>query len=180
MPHFLHLIHTVNRLCTAVTQSCGRAVSWLTLVMALCVTVIVVLRVVFSVGSIGAQEAITYMHVMVLMVASAYTLQVGGHVRVDIFYRRFSLPTRAWVNTLGTIVFLMPMTIFILLVSWGYVANSWAIKETSADAGGLPAVFLLKSLILANSVLLLVQAVAELAKGLSVLTQGDDSQETHS
>jgi len=66
---------------------------------------------------------------------------------------------RALVDLLGTLLFLVPLCIFILVTSWTYVANSWKLLESSREAGGLPLVFLLKSLMMVLPALLLVQAV---------------------
>ncbi|MCB1709765.1 MAG: TRAP transporter small permease subunit, partial [Halioglobus sp.] len=129
------------------TDRSGRLLAWLVLVMALLTTVVVVMRYGFNTGSIRAQEAVIYMHGCLFMLGMAYALKSGAHVRVDIFYRNFSPRAQAWVNSLGGIVFLMPLCAFIGFSSWNYVNESWLVRETSADPGGIPAVFLLKSII---------------------------------
>ena len=129
--------------------------------MALVTAVVVVMRYGFNLGSIMAQEAVTYMHACLFMLGAAYTLKSGAHVRVDIFYRNFSPRARAWVDSLGGIIFLLPLCAFILVSSWNYVAESWTIRETSPEPGGIPAVFLLKSLIPLMAVNLFLQGVAE-------------------
>ncbi|MCB1732660.1 MAG: TRAP transporter small permease subunit, partial [Halieaceae bacterium] len=93
----------------------------------------------------------------------------GAHVRVDIFYRSFSERGRAWVNSLGGIVFLMPLCAFIGVSSWNYVTESWAILETSPEPGGIPAVFLLKSLLPLMAVNLFLQGLAETLRSALVL-----------
>lgn len=148
----------------------GQTVAWLTALLALTTAAVVAMRLMQQ-GSIGLQESLTYMHALIIMAAGAYTLAEDGHVRVDIFYRRFDVVKQAWVNALGTVFFLLPFAVFTVLISWQYVASAWSIRETSADAGGIPAVFLLKSLILCNGSLLIVQALAELAKHISTLTR---------
>ena len=72
--------------------------------------------------------------------------------------------TQAWVNSIGTLVFLLPVCVFILGMSWNYVAESWAIRETSPEPGGIPAVFLLKTLLLLLPLLLILQGIAELLR----------------
>lgn len=136
----------------------GRAVSWLTLVMVVLVFGIVVIRYGFNQGWIWMQEIVTYLHAMVFMVAAAWAFQTDDHVRVDIFYRTNSSRYKNWVNLLGTILFLVPFSVFLLLIGWDYVAASWGMLETSREAGGLPLVFVLKSLILVLPVLLLIQS----------------------
>ena len=151
------------------TDRCGRLLAWLVLAMALLTTVVVLLRYGFNTGSIMAQEAVTYMHGCLFMLGAAYALKSGAHVRVDIFYRSFSERGRAWVNSLGGIVFLMPLCAFIGVSSWSYVTESWAILETSPEPGGIPAVFLLKSLLPLMAVNLFLQGLAETLRSAVVL-----------
>jgi len=137
----------------------GRIIAWLALAMVLVTFLVVVLRYGFDAGSIALQESVTYMHAMLFMLAAAYTLQRDGHVRVDIFYHSFSRRGRAWVDLFGTLVLLVPVCLFILASSWGYVAESWAVHEASREAGGLPYVYWLKTLMVAMPLLLLLQGV---------------------
>ncbi|MBK1618024.1 C4-dicarboxylate ABC transporter permease [Lamprobacter modestohalophilus] len=142
-----------------INHSIGALVAWLALAMVLMTFVVVVLRYVFDSGSIALQESVTYMYAILFMLGAAYTLQQDGHVRVDILYQRFSRRGRAWVNLLGTLFLLVPVSVFLLLSSWGYVADSWAVKEGSREAGGLPGVWLLKTLLLVMPALMLVQGL---------------------
>jgi TRAP-type mannitol/chloroaromatic compound transport system permease small subunit len=135
----------------------GRSIAWLALAMVLVTFLVVVLRYGFDAGSIALQESVTYMHATLFMLGAAYTLQLNGHVRVDIFYQRFSRRGRAWVDLLGTLVLLMPVSLYILTTSWDYVMVSWSLKEGSREAGGLPYVYALKTLLLAMPLLLLLQ-----------------------
>jgi TRAP-type mannitol/chloroaromatic compound transport system permease small subunit len=142
-----------------VNRGIGAAIAWLALAMVLVTFLVVVLRYAFDAGSIALQESVTYMHAMLFMLGAAFTLQQNGHVRVDILYQRFSRRGRAWVDLLGTLFLLVPVTVFLLLSSWDYVAESWAVLEGSREAGGIPGVWLLKTLILLMPFLLLVQGV---------------------
>lgn len=148
----------------------GRGLSWLVLVMMLIQFLIVVLRYVFSYSSIPMQESVMYLHAMVFMLAAGYTLHHDGHVRVDIFYRAHSPRRKALVDLLGTLFLLLPVMIFVMLVSWGYVGKSWRIFEGSPDSGGIHAVFLLKSLILAFSALMMTQGTVEITRNLMIVT----------
>ena len=141
-----------------VVSGLGRAVSWLTLVFTLLTFVIVVLRYGFNQGWIWMQESVTYLHAIVFMVAAAWAFQTDDHVRVDIFYRDRSDRYRNWVNLLGTLLFLLPFSLFTLLIGWNYVAASWATHEASMEAGGLPLVWVLKTILLVMPTLLLLQA----------------------
>jgi TRAP-type mannitol/chloroaromatic compound transport system permease small subunit len=138
----------------------GRTVSWLTLLMTLATFAIVLLRYGFNLGWIWMQESVTYLHAMIFMVAAAWTFQVDEHVRVDIFYRDRSARYHSLVNLAGTLLFLVPFSVFLLIIAWDYVTVAWASREGSREAGGLPLVWLLKSLILVLPLLLLLQSWA--------------------
>lgn len=153
----------------AITGFTGRVLAWLTLLMMLILCLVVVLRYGFGVGSVALQEAVTYLHGTVFMLGAAYTLRRNGHVRVDIFYRRFSPRAQAWINALGGIVFLLPLCVYIFVVSCEFVAQSWSIREISSEPGGIPAVFLLKTLIPLMAVNLGLQALAEILRSAQVL-----------
>jgi len=159
----------LNRAATAIEQLIdfsGRAVSWLTLLMVIITFSVVVLRYVFDTGWIALQESITYLHAMVFLIGAAYTMQHEAHVRVDIFYSRCSEQTRAWIDLCGALFLLLPFMFFLGWVSWQYVASSWDVMEGSREAGGLPGVYLLKSLILLMTGLLTLQAVFQIIRAL--------------
>jgi TRAP-type mannitol/chloroaromatic compound transport system permease small subunit len=152
---------------------CGKSVAWLTLLMVALIFAIVVLRYGFNLGWIWLQESVTYLHVAVFSIAAAWTLQLDGHVRVDIFYTAMTNKHRALVNLAGTLIFLLPFCIFLLVIAWPYVASSWKLLETSREAGGLPLVFLLKSLIMILPALLLGQAVLNAIDAWKTLRSDD-------
>ncbi len=152
-----------------ITDLTGRIVSWLCLVMVVMTVVVVVLRYYFQSGSIALQESITYLHGLVFMLGIAFTLQRGGHVRVDIFYRSFSPRRKALVDLIGGLVFLLPVSLLIFAFSWDYVAASWAIGETSEERSGIQGIYLLKTLLLLMPATLLLQGIAEILKSALVL-----------
>jgi TRAP-type mannitol/chloroaromatic compound transport system permease small subunit len=158
-----HLIDGINALI-------ARTVAWMALLMVLVAFCVVLLRYAFDLGWIGMQESVTYLHAMVFMLGAAFTLRSDGHVRVDVFYRRFGPRGQALVNLLGSILLLLPVAGFILWTSWDYVAESWSLRESSREAGGLPWVYLLKSLIPLMAGLLILQGLAEILRnGLRLL-----------
>lgn len=142
----------------------GRVVSWCVLLMVLLTFLVVVLRYVFDSGWIALQESVSYLHSLVFLLGAAYTLKHDAHVRVDIFYSRFSERSKAWVELLGHLFILIPVMLFIAWISWPYISDAWAVKESSRDAGGLPGVYLLKSLILLMSGLLIIQALVRVMR----------------
>ncbi|TPV56490.1 TRAP transporter small permease subunit [Aestuariibacter sp. GS-14] len=138
--------------------------SALSLVMVAVMLLIVIFRYGFQLGWIALQESVTYLHAAVFLLALGYTLQCDGHVRVDVFYRRFSERQQARVNFWGTLVLLIPVCCFLLYYSVPYAADSWALLESSKEPGGLPLVFVLKSLIPIGIGILLLQGVSELCR----------------
>ena len=153
----------LTRLATSIDKVCAliaRFIGWGTLTMAITTFVVVVLRYGFNTGWIALQEAIMYQHAFVFMLYSAYALQTDEHVRVDVFYRQWTAQRKALVNLIGTCIFLFPLAITLLIYSWGYVSDSWRLLEGSQEAGGLPLVFILKSLIPAFAILMLLQGTS--------------------
>ena len=149
-----------------VNEWIGRGVAWLTLLMVVVTFSVVVLRYGFDMGSIAMQESVVYLHALNFMLGAAFTLKHDAHVRVDIFYQKMGPRGRAWVDLPGTLLLLMPMCGFIFWSSWGYVADAWAVRESSGDAGGLPLVYLLKSILLLMPSLLMLQGLVIILKSL--------------
>ena len=158
----------------------GNTIAWLTAAMVLVTCIVVVLRYGFETGAIMLQEAVAYMHGLVFMLGLSYTLKHDAHVRVDLLYSRLSARARACVDIVGHLVFLLPLAVTIIVVSLSsgngiersYVGRSWTIRESSAEVGGIPAVFLLKTLIPATGVLLILQGIAETARAIRTLRDG--------
>ena len=151
----------------------GQLISWLTIIMVLVTVVVVVMRYVFDAGAVWLQESVVWMHAVVFMVGAAYTLQQDEHVRVDIFYRDMSEKRRAWVDMLGTLLFLLPLCAFLGYKAWDFVAVSWQLAESSREPGGMPYPFvpLLKSVLLLMPLLLAVQGVSMLGRALRTLRE---------
>lgn len=137
---------------------------------------VVFTRYVLNSGSVAVQELVTYANAILFTVGAGYTLKHGGHVRVDIFHSGARPRTKALVDLFGTLFLLLPTCVFILWVCWKYVASSWAIHEASPDTGGLPYIYLLKTLMLVLAGTLLLQGLAEALRNLLRLTSGQ--QET--
>ena len=161
---FILLLRRTAQLIDLANDWLGRTISLLTILMVLTQFVLVALRYFFNISWIAVQESVLYMHAALFLLGAAYTYQKGGQVRVDIFYERLSPGAKALVNLCGILFLLLPMTVFIFYISWPYVADSWAIREGSHEAGGLSAVFLLKTNILFMAVLLGAQALSQLLR----------------
>lgn len=160
------------RILESISELVGRSVSWLTILMVLTTFTVVLLRYGFGIGSIKLQESVNWMHAAVFLLGAGYTLRHDEHVRVDVFYRNFSPRTQAWVNLLGTLCLLLPVAGLMLWSSWDYVLQSWRVGEASDQVGGLPGLYLLKSIIPLTAILLMVQGVALLLRHIGEVIEG--------
>lgn len=160
----------VVRLIDALNEYVGRGVSWLALFMVLVQMIVVVMRYVFGVSWLALQESIVYMHAAIFLAAAGYTLLHDGHVRVDIFYRPANARRQAVVDLIGSLCFLLPMAGAIFYISWPYVVQSWMVLETSQEGSGIPAVFLLKTIILVYTVLVALQGIALALRSLLTIS----------
>ncbi len=147
----------------------GNALCWAALLMLLLQFVIVLLRYVFGFSFIFLDEGVLYFHASLFMLGAGYTFLVNAHVRVDIFYAKCSARTKAWIDLFGHLFLLAPALIVLLWFSFPYVRGSWAILEGPISVGGIPASFLLKSLIPAYCALLLIQGVAAFLRDFKML-----------
>jgi TRAP-type mannitol/chloroaromatic compound transport system permease small subunit len=161
----ISLAAAIDRVNTAV----GRAASWCALAIVLIGFAVVLLRYVLGLGSIWLQESILYAHAALFLLAAAWTLKEGGHVRVDVFYASASSRVKAWIDLLGALLLLLPFCVAIIWFSWPYVARSWAILERSREASGLPLVFLLKTLIPLFALMLALQGLSQAIKSIAML-----------
>jgi TRAP-type mannitol/chloroaromatic compound transport system permease small subunit len=137
----------------------GRATAWLSLVIVVLMAVNVLLRYLFSVGTVWSQELEWHLLVPLVLFGMSYTLRHGDHVRVDIVYGRFSDRAKAAVDLLSALL-TAAISILVIWLSLHYVQQAYVIDEGSPDPGGIPHRFLIKSLIPIGFALLLAQSVA--------------------
>jgi TRAP-type mannitol/chloroaromatic compound transport system permease small subunit len=156
---------TIDRINAAI----GRAAAWCCLYIVIAEFALVVMRYVLGIGSIRMQESVMYAHAALFMLAAAWVLQSGGHVRVDIFYAEARPRTKAAIDLLGAVIFLAPFAVALILLSVPYAARSWHLFEHSPEASGLPFVYLLKTLIPLFAVLLGLQGIAQAIRAVLVL-----------
>lgn len=149
-----------------VNLAVGSLTRWLALAMVLLQFAIVLLRYVFGYNYIFMNEGVLYLHSALFMLGAGYTLLMNGHVRVDIFYSDLRARGQAIVDIFGHLFLLAPALLILLYYSWPFVRRSWAIYEGAISVGGIPASFLLKSLIPAFCVLLLIQGFAALLRDI--------------
>ena len=160
-----------QNLFDSISSATGKVTAWLTLLMVLVTTIIVIMRYAFDAGFIWLQEIVIWMHAVVFMVGAAYTLLHEDHVRVDIFYRTMPPRRRAVVDLVGTVVFLLPLCGFLAYQAYDFAAVSWSIQETSREPGGLPypMIPILKSVVVAMPIAVALQGVSLLLRALATL-----------
>ncbi|HCV45655.1 MAG TPA: C4-dicarboxylate ABC transporter permease [Deltaproteobacteria bacterium] len=147
----------------------GRAISWLLVVMVLNVFLVVVLRYVFSFGAIWMQELYVWSHAIVFLMGAGYTLLHKGHVRIDLIYRSASNKYKSLIDLLGSVFFALPVIYVIFIKSLPMVERSWKVLEKSAEAGGLPGLFLFKTVLLVFPLLFGIQFISLALKSIYYL-----------
>jgi TRAP-type mannitol/chloroaromatic compound transport system permease small subunit len=144
----------------ALSDRVGRLTSWVSLLLVMTVFTDVVMRYAFNTSFVFVQELEWHVFAFIFLIGAGYTLLCDAHVRVDIIYQRYGFKAKAWTNLLGTIFFLIPGCLVIILTSWHFAVNAWAVGEGSPDPGGIPYRFVVKSLIPIGFSLLLMQGLS--------------------
>ncbi len=151
----------------------GKTASWLTFLLVIVVSYDVIVRYLFNSSSVALQELEWHIFAIIFLLAAGYTLKIDDHVRVDVFYTRFSPKQKAWINLIGSLFFLIPFCVIIILSTENFVSISFKVKEISPDAGGLPARYILKAIIPISFFLLLLQGVSVVFKSFMLLKDKD-------
>ena len=138
----------------------GKVVSWLLVGMVLNVFLVVVLRYVFGFGTIWMQELYVWSHAIVFLLGAGYTLLHKGHVRIDLIYRSASDKYKSLIDLLGSVFLALPVIYCIFIKSLPMVERSWNVLEKSAEAGGLPGLFLFKTVLFVFSLLFGIQFIS--------------------
>ena len=144
--------------------------------MVIVVFTVVVLRYGFNIGFIWMQEVYVWLHSFIFMLGAGFTYLVNEHVRIDVFYREASKKYKAIVDLLGNIFLLLPFLYIIWSYSYPFVYRSFLMGEVSREAGGMPALYILKSAILWFCLVLFIQLISNIIKSLQTLTSFDDSR----
>ncbi len=168
----MNLIDKLNRMI-------GNAVAWLVLLMVIGTLYNVVARYYFEHYSIPVGEMVIILNSAVFLLSAPLLLALDQHVRVDVFYSRMSTKKQAVVDLLGTLFLLFPFCGFILRFSWGYVASSWTQLEGSGQTGGLPGLYLVKSLIVIVAILLIAQGLSMIITKIKLIQNPDSPHIEH-
>lgn len=156
---------TIDRL----SAGCGRIAAWAAIFCVTLVFGLALARYGFGRSSIAAQEAVLWLNATVFLFGLSWALARDQHVRVDIFRQGWSPRRQAVMELAGLALLLLPFCLFTLAISAEYVGESWRIREGSREPGGLPALYLLKSLLPLSIALLLLQGLAQALRALARL-----------
>jgi len=141
-------------------EKIGRAVSWLNVFLIGLICLDVLFRYFFSFSKNWILELEWHLFAIIFLLGSAYALKEEKHVRVDVFYQKFSLKTQIWINLLGTLILLFPWCYLVIRTAAKFVNNSWYIREGSPQPGGLPARYAIKGMIVVGFLLLALQGIS--------------------
>ena len=162
-----------------INEYVGRGVYWLSLIMVIVGAYNAVARYFDRFTGWGLSsnmyiELQWYLFSVLFLLGAAYTLKHDDHVRVDVFYGKLSPRGKAWINLIGTVLFLFPFCLVVLITATPSVIESWSIMEMSPDPGGLPR-YPIKTVILFAFVLLIWQGIYIVIRQVKIL-RGDKMQ----
>jgi len=144
----------------------GSKISWLCLLIVCFMFINVVQRYAFSSNAIWQQELVQYLHAIIFLSVSGYTLRNNRHVRVDVFYEKMGTNKRKIVDIIGAVTLLIPVNMAILYFSFGFISNSFSIYEGSRESGGMQGVFILKMFIAIYAITVALQGVSLVLKNI--------------
>ena len=156
----MNIFKAIVRGIDTLNEWIGHGVAWVTLGLVAVVFVDVVMRYLFNTSYVFAQELEWHLFAFIFLMGAGYTLLNDGHVRVDIIYQRLGPRAKAWINLVGVIFFLIPGCAMVVITSWKFTYNAWAVMEGSPDPGGIPCRFLIKGTITVGFTLLLIQGIS--------------------
>ena len=147
-----------------VIDSIANTLAYLLALMIILVFITVFARYMLNVSYVALQELIMYFHAILFMFGVSYALKEKSHVKIDIIYNSLNKKYQYYISMLGTIIFIIPTSIFITYSSMDMVIQSWLLLEGSSEAGGLDLIFILKSVIPITGFLIFIQALSDIIK----------------
>ena len=147
-----------------VIDNIAKILTYLLVSMIILVFITVIIRYMLHISYVALQELVMYFHALIFMFGVSYALKEKSHVKIDIIYNSLSKKNQYFISMLGTIIFIIPTSLFIIYSSIDMVTQSWSLLEGSSEAGGLDLVFILKSVIPITGVLIFLQALSDIIK----------------
>lgn len=164
----------IIRLIGAVNRLVGHTLAWLSLAMVLICFTVVVQRYALGVTVLWMQDLYVWLNGAMFTAVAGFALLRNDHVRVDIFYRPASVRSKAIIDLIGVIVFLLPFCWIVYRYGLPFVSRSWRIHEGSANIGGMPGLYILKSFILVFAALIALQGIAMALRSILVLARQEE------
>jgi TRAP-type mannitol/chloroaromatic compound transport system permease small subunit len=165
----LSILQTISTAIHRLNEWIGRAASWLTTALMLLVCIDVVIRYALSDTQAWIIELEWHLFGLIFLLGAGYAFKHDRHVRVDVFYAKFSERDKAWVNLIGGVLFLLPWAAILIMVSFEYADIAFRIGEGSPDPGGLPARYLIKYAVTVGLSLLFLQGLANVIDSILLL-----------
>jgi TRAP-type mannitol/chloroaromatic compound transport system permease small subunit len=167
LSYLMQAINLINRLI-------GNVFMWLSVGIVLVCFWVVVERYIFSTTRLWMQDLYPWMNGVMFTAVAGYALYRNDHVRVDIFYRPASTRTKAWLDLVGVLVFLLPFAWVVWTYSFTFVQRSWRLMEPSANPGGMPGLWVLKTFILVFAASIAAQGIAMAIRSILLLAGRED------
>lgn len=165
----MQVLASFVRVISALNRAIGQVVAWLALAVVLVCFVVVVQRYVFHITFLWMQDLYVWLAGAMFTAIAGFAMLRDDHVRVDVFYRTWSTRGKAIADLIGVCIFLLPFITVITLYALPYVSRSWRLYEGSANIGGMPGLFVLKSFILVFCAVVGLQGLAWAFRAILVL-----------
>lgn len=170
----MRVLGRIAAIICAINAVIGTILSWLSVAIVLVCFTVVVQRYVFAVSYVWMQDLYIWLNGAMFTAVAGFALLRDNHVRVDIFYRPAAPRKKAVVDLVGVILFLMPAMYVVWTYSLPFVKRSWRYGEGSANVGGMPGLFVLKSFILVFTVLIALQGLVMILRSILMLADRED------
>jgi len=160
---FLHISKSID----ALINNLGKSVAWLTTILMLLICIDVVMRYLFSKSANWIVELEWHLSAVIFLIGASYTLLHDKHVRVDVFYEKFSSKTKDIVNVFGVLIFLIPWCIVLIYHGTSYAESAFGYGQGSSQPNGLPARYIIKAFIPLGFFLLLLAGISLIIKSIT-------------
>jgi TRAP-type mannitol/chloroaromatic compound transport system permease small subunit len=168
--HHTELPHTrLSSVLDAIVRGIGNAVSWVWVVLVAVIVVNVTMRYAFGEGRIEFEELQWHLYAIGFLIGLSYCIQNDSHIRIDIFQERFRPRTKAWIEVVGILLFLIPYTAVVLIYAPAFIEYSMRTNEISSAPGGLPYRWVIKSMMFFAYLLILIAAISRLSRACALL-----------
>lgn len=170
----LKILAGLMKLINGINKTVGYTFAWFALGIVLVCFSVVVERYFFSNTRLWAQDLYIWLNGAMFTAVAGFALMRGDHVRVDIFYRVASKRRKAIADMIGVVLFLLPFMYVVYSYSITFVQRSWRLLEGSANVGGMPGLYILKSFIIVFAVLVSLQGISMIIRSILVLKERED------